>query len=209
LSNHPHKASKEKLIEVALDLFAAKGFRGTSIRNIASAMGMSISNIYHYFGNKEGLLLAILERSSKGLVESLHEVSEMDMDPLDRFCRLIDVHISVSLKHKKESKIFFLDEEDLAPEGHEINRKIQMEVLGIYEKEIRALESAGYTKCRSIKIMAFNVLALINWFMRWYKYDGALSREEIIEEIILFAMHGLLGPGAPDIKARCSVGSSK
>ena len=76
--------NKDMIIRVAIDLFSAKGFKGTSIRDIAHAMGMSISNIYHYFGNKDGLLLAILERSSKGLVESLHEISEMDMDPLTR-----------------------------------------------------------------------------------------------------------------------------
>jgi AcrR family transcriptional regulator len=211
LSTHPNKASKEKLIEVALDLFATKGFKGTSIRNIANAMDMSISNIYHYFGNKEGLVLAILERSAKDLVDTLREVSESEMetDPLIRICRLIDSHIRISFQHKNESKIFFLDKEDLAAEGHEINRRIQVEVLRIYEKEIRALENAGYVKCRSTKVMAFNVLALINWVMRWYREDGALSQEEIIEEITLFAMHGLLGPGAPDIKERCSIGSSE
>ena len=55
------QTNKDKIIRVAIDLFSAKGFKGTSIRDIASAMGMSISNIYHYFGNKEGLWLAILE----------------------------------------------------------------------------------------------------------------------------------------------------
>ncbi len=58
--------NKDKLLKTAIDLFAAKGFKGTSIRDIAQAMGMSISNIYHYFGSKEGLMLAILENSSKG-----------------------------------------------------------------------------------------------------------------------------------------------
>ena len=45
---------KEKVLQVAIKLFSAKGFKGTSIRDIAQAMNMSISNIYHYFGNKEG-----------------------------------------------------------------------------------------------------------------------------------------------------------
>jgi AcrR family transcriptional regulator len=45
-------ANRDKILEASLDLFAAKGFRGTSIRDIANAVGISISNIYHYFGNK-------------------------------------------------------------------------------------------------------------------------------------------------------------
>jgi len=59
------KETKNKTIKVAIALFATKGFKGTSIREISRAMDMSISNIYHYFGNKEGLMLAILEQSSK------------------------------------------------------------------------------------------------------------------------------------------------
>ena len=51
--------NKERMIEVAIDLFSAKGYKGTSIRDIARAMGVSISNICHYFDNKEGLWLAI------------------------------------------------------------------------------------------------------------------------------------------------------
>lgn len=57
--------TREQVIKAAIDLFSTKGFNGTSIRAIANAMGMSISNIYHYFVNKEGLMLAILEQSSK------------------------------------------------------------------------------------------------------------------------------------------------
>ena len=51
--------SKDRIIDVAVDLFSKRGFKGTSIRDIASAAEISIPNIYHYFGNKEGLLLAI------------------------------------------------------------------------------------------------------------------------------------------------------
>lgn len=42
------EGSKDKIIEVAIDLFSTMGFKGTSISDIANAMGMSISNIYYY-----------------------------------------------------------------------------------------------------------------------------------------------------------------
>ena len=53
----------QKIIDAAVKLFAVNGFKGTSIRNIAKITGMTISNIYYYLGNKEGLLFAILEYS--------------------------------------------------------------------------------------------------------------------------------------------------
>jgi len=188
------QTNKDRIIRVAIDLFSTKGFKGTSIRDIASAMGMSISNIYHYFGNKEGLWLAILEYSAKGIVEKLRQISELEMEPLARFKLLLDTHIRRSKNHTKEAKIFFIDEEHLTAEGNKINQKIQREILGIYIKELRNLEAMGYVNCKSLTVLAFNILGVINWHLRWYRPEGSMSLEEISQEIVSFVMHGMLGP---------------
>jgi AcrR family transcriptional regulator len=188
------QTNKDKIIKVAIDLFSTRGFKGTSIRDIAHAMGMSISNIYHYFGNKEGLWLAILECSAKGIVEKLRQVSDLEMEPLARFKLLVGTHVSRSKHHKKEAKIFFIDEEHLTPEGNKINQRLQREILNIYIKELRNLEAAGYVNCRSLKVLAFNILGVINWHLRWYRPEGSMSLEEISQEIVSFVMYGILGP---------------
>ena len=187
-----NQAKKEKLIEVASNLFAAQGFKGTSIRDIARAMGMSISNIYHYFGNKEGLLLEILKYSSALLAERLHRLEKMDIDPLEKFRLLIHSHLCFSMEHSDKSKIFFLDEDHLTPEGREINLKIQREIFQIYTSQLRILAEAGYIRSQNITIMAFNIIAMINWHLRWYRPDGQLTLEETIYEIINFVLHGIL-----------------
>jgi AcrR family transcriptional regulator len=187
------QTSKERLIQVAIDLFSVKGFKGTSIRDIAHEMGMSISNIYHYFGSKEGLWLAILEHSSMGVFEQLREVSKLEMDPLEHFKLLVEAHVARSKYHQKESKIFFIDEEHLTKEGQKINQRIQREILDIYVKELRILEEMGYVKCRSLKVLAFNILAVINGQLRWYRPGGLMTIEEVAQEIVSFVFHGILG----------------
>jgi AcrR family transcriptional regulator len=191
------QTSKERLIQVAIDLFSVKGFKGTSIRDIAHEMGMSISNIYHYFESKEGLWLAILEHSSMGVFEQLREVSKLEMDPLERFKLLVEAHVARSKYHQKESKIFFIDEEHLTKEGQKINQRIQREILDIYVKELRILEEMGYVKCRSLKVLAFNILGVINGQLRWYRPGGLMTIEEVAQEIVSFVFHGILGPHAP------------
>ena len=71
-------STPKKIIDVAVDLFATNGFKGTSIREIAKISGMTITNIYYYFGSKEGLLLEILEQLTRQIVEKLRQVSESD-----------------------------------------------------------------------------------------------------------------------------------
>jgi len=184
--------TKEQVIKTAIDLFSTKGFNGTSIRAIASGMGMSISNIYHYFVNKEGLMLAILEQSSKRLLEILRQISNKDMDPLDRLKLLIESHVRLSEVFKKESKIFFIDEDHLTPEGNEKNRQNQRQILNIYLKELQTLKELGFLGSRNIPVLAFNILAVINWQLKWYRPGGTLSVDDVCREIVSFVMHGLL-----------------
>jgi AcrR family transcriptional regulator len=190
--------NKEKLINVAIELFASRGFKGTSIRDIAGTMGMSISNIYHYFGNKEGLLLGVLEHSTKRLINKLRAVSELDLDPLERFKKLVETHVGLTEGYEKEAKIFFLDEEHLSEEGLEINKKIQREIFEMYRELLRLLEQKGCLRSGNITVLTFNVLGVINWHLRWYRHQGPLSVKEVAGEIVSFILYGVLG-GSPPI----------
>ncbi|UCF93144.1 MAG: TetR/AcrR family transcriptional regulator [Desulfobacterales bacterium] len=184
---------KDQILSVATDLFAAKGFKGTSIRDISNALGISISNLYHYFGSKEGLLLAILQRTSETLLDDLQRVSEMELEPLERFKRLIETHLRQCRDFGKETRIFMLDKEHLSREGDRANRQIQRRVLAIYLKELGTLANRGLVTSRNLKVLAFNVLGVINWYLRWYRPDGPLSHDEVTEEITAFILNGIRG----------------
>jgi TetR/AcrR family transcriptional regulator, cholesterol catabolism regulator len=88
-----NQSRREELLDVAINLFAANGYAGTSIRDIANTTGHSVSNVYHYFENKEALWLAILEHSVKGLPETLRHAASAAGEPLTDFRNLIRTHV--------------------------------------------------------------------------------------------------------------------
>ncbi len=193
--NHPKSLTADtpqKLIDVAIELFAANGFKGTSIRDIAKLTGMTISNIYYYFGNKDGLLLAILEHSAKKLLDKLRVAAPPDLEPLGRFKRLLRTHLDLVEIHKREAKIFFLDEEILSAEGMKLNKQFEREIIELYLRELKALKAMGYIDYENLTILAFNVLGVINWHLRWYRPGGKLTLAQINEEVIRFILHGIL-----------------
>ena len=53
--------TRRRILETALDLFAAQGYEGASTRQIADGAGVNLPAIQYYFGNKEGLYRAIIE----------------------------------------------------------------------------------------------------------------------------------------------------
>jgi AcrR family transcriptional regulator len=187
----------QKLIDVAIELFAANGFKGTSIRDIAKLTGMTISNIYYYFGNKDGLLLAILEHSAKKVLDRLRVAPPPDLGPLERFKRLLRTHLDLVEIHKREAKIFFLDEENLSAEGMSINRRFEKEIVELYLRELRALKEMGYIDYENLTILALNILGVINWHLRWYRPGGKLTLTQINDEVIRFILHGVIANTDP------------
>ena len=185
--------NKDKIFKTAISLFPVKGFRGTSIRDIANEMNISISNIYHHFGNKEGLLIAILEHSSERLIKALKHVADMELPPKEKLKKLVEAHLRLSGTYTDETKIFFLDEEHLSEEGDKINRNIQRQIFGFYNNVLQELDDEGLIQCRSIKVLSFNIFGVINWQLRWYRKNGPLSFEEIKEEVVSFIMKGVFG----------------
>lgn len=76
--------SQGALIAVATQLFAAKGFNGVSVRELAAAAGVNLSMISYYFGGKEGLYAAVLIEQFAPL-KRVGEIKAMSDDPLERF----------------------------------------------------------------------------------------------------------------------------
>jgi len=186
--------TKDRLLEVAIDLFATRGYVGTSIRDIAGAMGMSISNIYHYYGSKEGILLAIFEQSAVRLLENLEQVAGLRIDPLERFELLLRTNLTLSGRFQNETKVYTIDKEQFPLEAQEQTRLVQRKILRIYVDQLEALDEAGLLAAGDVTILAFNILGVINWFLRWYRDGNRFTFENVADEIVPFILRGALKP---------------
>ena len=188
-------ATRRQLLEVAGRLFEAKGYRGTSIRDIASAMDTSISNIYHYFGSKEGLWHEIQKHSVRQLPLQLQQAVDSESDPVRQLRRLLETHLALADEYQRESRIFFVNADQLDPSRNVRQREIQRAVLNVYLDVLGRLAKQGLLRSRRTKILAFNMLGVLNWMLRWYRAEGELSAAEVHREIIGFIERGIGLPG--------------
>lgn len=184
-----------ELLEAAARLFEERGYKGTSVRDISGATGTSISNIYHHFGNKEGLWTEIQNSSVTNLPRKLRDALEHETDALEGFKRMLRVHLQVGQEFRRESRIFFFDNDRLGSARNKANRKLQREILDIYVEQVAALRKLGLVRSRHATVTAFNILGVMNWFLRWYRPEGRLSLRKVQDEIIAFI---LCGVGVPE-----------
>ena len=84
----------DALLEAAAELFATKGFRETTMRDIAGAAGMLPGSIYYHHGSKDDLLLEVYEAGVETFVRALTEALEPVGDPWERLRRGMALHIA-------------------------------------------------------------------------------------------------------------------
>jgi TetR/AcrR family acrAB operon transcriptional repressor len=83
--------SRELILTAAAELFAAKGYRQTTFADVAERSGISRGSIPWHFGSKEGLLLAVLQRSVNLVHASLDDAPDPDPQTgLDRMTKGLD-----------------------------------------------------------------------------------------------------------------------
>lgn len=87
--------TRQKLIDIARQLFAKRGVANTTMNDIAVASGKGRRTLYTYFNSKEEVYSAVIESELERLSDKLDEVAAVKMRPLDKVIELIYTHLSM------------------------------------------------------------------------------------------------------------------
>ncbi len=71
-----HGGTKEKILTQSLELFASKGFKETTVRDIASAVGLQQGALYNHFKNKDAILMALIDQLMSSAIVTIFEEKE-------------------------------------------------------------------------------------------------------------------------------------
>jgi AcrR family transcriptional regulator len=99
---------KEHIINKAIELFAAKGFEGTSVRDLAAAADVNVAMINYYFGSKEKLFEALIERkaaSSRGILEEISK--DKTLNSIEKIDRIIDSYVERMFTHRQFHRVIY------------------------------------------------------------------------------------------------------
>lgn len=99
--------TREKLIEVARQLFAHKGIENTTMNDIATASEKGRRTIYTYFKNKREIYNAVIERESEHLVARLREVVDSNLGPVEKLRVYLETRFDIvdDAVHKQDSSL--------------------------------------------------------------------------------------------------------
>lgn len=95
--------TREKLLDVARQLFAHKGVENTTISDIASASDKGRRTIYTYFRNKREIYNAVIERESEMLIANVRKVADSGLEPVEKLRSYLNARFDIIENAVKQS----------------------------------------------------------------------------------------------------------
>jgi len=182
--------TRERIRLEAAELFSEHGFNGTSMAELASAVGITKSSLYHHFSSKQALLSEIIELTVNRVAPRLQEVADMDLPAKHRLRGAIILHTVEAIRDQHAVACFIEEGRYLAPDfmsTHVANRDAYEQIfIRMFEEGIESGEFAE----QNVGIAVKAVLGMCNSVVRWYKPGGGYSPDEIADEFAEFAVRG-------------------
>ncbi len=112
------KKNRAAILEAALNVFSAHGFRGATVDQIAAEAGLSKPNLLYYFPSKEEIHTALLSGLLETWLSPLHELDDTG-DPLEEILSYIRRKLQMSRELPRESRLFANELVQGAPRIHD------------------------------------------------------------------------------------------
>lgn len=172
-------APRERILAEAAKLFARSGYDGSSVSDLAAAIGVSKAAIYHYFTTKQDIYDAIILAVLSGLNQSVGQDVARAEGGAARLRAFMVGHARYFEQHHAEFVTMLIGYSGMAlPEREDAAR-----LRDGYEKRLRDLIAQGVAEgaFRPLDLPATGraVLSMLNWMVRWYKPGQGDSAETI------------------------------
>lgn len=186
------ESRSDQILKTATKIFCEKTYHGTTLQDIADAVGMRKGSLYYYIISKEKLLASIILDALHTLNEDLLRIENADLTPVERLRQIIREHVKFNAKYR-EAGTLFLTERNVISSLEEIDKMMQ-----IFERRdkliartLREAIGAGLYRPVDIRITSLAIVGLCNSVLFWYRSSGRLSYDEIADTFFELLHQGL------------------
>ena len=193
-TNEPTR--RGELLAIAARLFAEKGFRNTTVRDIADAAGILSGSLYHHFDSKESMvdeILSTFQEELFGQYDDILAASPADLDPLAKLERAVLVSFEAIDKHHDEVAIFQNDAAYLLTferfaylgERNQQSREVWLTLL-------RGGIDAGVLRDDLDLELTYRFIRDTVWVaVSWYRPGGRRTHSEIATQYLSILLEGV------------------
>jgi AcrR family transcriptional regulator len=184
---------REELLEIAARLFAERGFKNTTVRDIAEAAGILSGSLYHHFDSKESMVDELLDTFQTELWKEYDAITGSDLSPRAKLEAVVRASFDAIDHHHSEVAIFQNDAaylmtfERFAYLG-ERNVRFRELWTGLLEAGVRS----GELRADLDVELVYRFLRDTVWVaVRWYRPGGELSPADVADQYLRILLEGI------------------
>ena len=184
---------REELLELAAKLFAERGYRATTVRDIADAAGILSGSLYHHFDSKESMVDEILTRFQEDLFGRYEEIVARGLGPRETLEAVVVASFESIDRHHAEVAIYqneakYLAEFERFGYLDERNRQFRKLWIGILEDGVRA---GVFRPDLDIELVYRFIRDTVWVAVHWYRPAGSLDAREIAKQYLGILLDGI------------------
>jgi AcrR family transcriptional regulator len=182
-----------EILTAAARIFREKGYHGTSVQEIAEAVGLLKGSLYHYIRSKEQLLARLFEGSLGDTIVELESIAARDATATERLRDMVRVYVMSVTANLDAVGIYLREWRSLpAPELARVRarrramRRLFEDVIteGVKRRELAVTDA---------KIAALAIIGMCNWTYEWYRPRGRLTPAALADELAERAVASVSG----------------
>ncbi|MFI0423679.1 hypothetical protein C1I98_14160 [Spongiactinospora gelatinilytica] len=182
------------LIRAAAKVFRAKGYRNTTIDDIADAAGISRPTVYSYAKSKRWLLDRIVRDLLDDHDARLRADRESGETPHARLRAVINTHVTSAIVNRTFYSILFSEQSELSPAVHRRFRQWAHRTTADFRDLLESvLDDAALAAGLDPGVAANLIVTMLTDIYRWYDPKGPVKPEQLTEQILL-VVGGVLRP---------------
>lgn len=177
------------VLAAATDLFTRQGYDATSIGDIARALGVTKSAVYHHVDSKEQLLAEALDQALTGLEAALG--AGADRPAADRLRDVVRRSVGVLVEHQAEVTLLLRVHGNSESERRALARRRAVDAA-LAALVRRAAEEDGVRGDLDPDVVSRLLFGMVGSLVEWYRADGPVSAERLADTVTALAFEGLL-----------------
>lgn len=185
------EARRQQVREIALRVFSERGYRATSMQDLAREAGMGKASLYHYFSSKEELLTELYEEVIRENVLAVLRIAGREGSAGEALTDVVVDRVAYTCRNRQLLNVFFEEEAELAPRmrGRLIRARREYEdaVMEIVRRGQQSGELVIHTRPR---VFINTLLGAANWVYKWYDPHGSMTPEEIGRDMARILLAG-------------------
>jgi AcrR family transcriptional regulator len=185
-SNASSRSKREEILRTATAYFGETGYEATKLADVAAAVGIGSTALYHYFESKQHCLFVIMDEAVTGFRSRFDAITAAEPDPLRALERVIADLFDLT-EHDVQRNRLLVAEQGLLGRARTSPREEQARQA--VRARMRDLEFAwasflarsmdqGVVPTRDPRLLARGVVGLYNSIWQWYRPDGIIALDD-------------------------------